>query len=203
MSLDDMLPYVLPYVGGCPELVAKHHLLLAAREFAARTHCWIEPQDAILAAADTTEYAFNLSEGQEVVKLLALSVGDREFEIVDATTGRRLLRANEGGEFAFTANRIDFTLSPAQSVDAEIVTECALQPAMDVEDLDDDAFLEHATHIGFGAAASLLAMPKQDWSSLDHADRMRARFNDKVSTLGLRVSRGYSASRPRAAANFF
>lgn len=203
MSLDDVLPYVLPYVNGCPDEVAKHHVLLSAREFAQRTHCWLEQQDAIVADADATEYAFNLSEGQDVTRLVALSVGGRDFDVVNASRGRLMLRSGGFSNFAFTANLVDFTIAPAQAAGALIVTECALRPTLDSVDLDDDAFAEHAVDIGWGAIASLMAMPRQDWSSLDYAGVMRNRFNDSIATLALRLSRGFANDRPRAAAQFF
>lgn len=203
MNLEDMLPYVLPYVNGCPEPVAIHHLRLAAIEFCARTLLWVEEQDAITAEADLITYAFNLSEGQEVVRLMSASVADREFAIANPTEGRRMVRENTGHDFVFTDNRVDFTIFPAQSAGALIVTECALKPTLDVVDVDDDVFTEHVQDVGFGAIASLTSMPRQDWTSLDVSDRMRARFNDCINTMGVRVSRGFAAAGPRGRAQFF
>lgn len=204
MTLEDLLPYVLPEVPSCPRDMALQQIRLAAIELCSRTLVWTEQQDAITTVIGQDTYSLNLDEGQEIAKLLNVWVGATEIEVVTASEGRRRKQTNSGRECAYSSNRQDIVMHPTPTVVGTLIVAAALKPSIDAEDLDDDVFSQHINDVAHGALAGLMAMNKTDWNNPDAAREHRATFNSRVSTLAIRRGRGYGKRRyATSSAKFF
>ncbi len=200
MTWDDFLPEVLPYVVGCGEALAINHIIKAAREFCAGTLVWqVEAQVATVAGQPT--YTFPLATGLEVVRLLNVSVDGTDYLVPNRSNGRRLARAFVS-DVATLSGPKAITLSVAPSVAGKpILVECAVKPTLAAETWP-DALAEHVTDIAPGAISSLCLLPKVDWTDPSTAAIQRVLFNDRKSTVGHKVSKGFGRSRQAAVVTY-
>ncbi|RZL05501.1 MAG: hypothetical protein EOP40_19985 [Rubrivivax sp.] len=200
MNWDDFLPEVLPYVVGCGEALAINHIIKAAREFCAGTLVWqVEAQ--VVTVADQAVYAIPLASGLEIVRLLNVNVNGTDYLVPNLTNGRRLARASVRDLATLTGPKA-ITLSAAPSAAGlPILVECAVKPTLAAESWPDD-LSEHVTDIAPGAISSLCLLPKVDWTDSTAAATQRVLFNDRKSTVGHKVSKGFGRSQQAATVTF-
>lgn len=201
---DDFLPFVLPYVPGCADQVALHHLKLASVEFCSRTLVWQEELDPVTANGTATEFTLNLPEGTELVRLLEVTAGEQEYEVLTAQRAHRLTKRGRGDSCrkAWSINRQDLAMQPAPGADVEIQVLAALKPQiMTATELPDD-LRQYAETIAAGARASIMLLPGE-WRDLTSAQVHRTMFVDEVNTLAMQVARGFGGARIRANPTYY
>ncbi len=208
MTFDDFLPYVQPYVSGCPRDTALHHIKLAAIEFCERSCIWRESFDTLLADGFSASYALPLDDQVELAKLLEVKVQDGadaravEADIVEVLQGRRIAGDGCSRVTAWTDNRRDVFLTPTPREDAQIDVYAAIKPALTAFSFPDDVFRHHAEHIAFGALARLFEMPGVDWSS-PLALVKREQFDEQIGKAARKAERGFGRRRRSKAERFF
>lgn len=202
MKFDDFLPHVLPSVAGCPDTLALDHILKAARTFCARTLVWNYSTPPFAAEVGQANYTLQIPEDQELVRLLLADVGGNEYATPDGPAGRRAARQLCGNYVVMQGLR-DFILSPAPSVDGvEVITDVAVKPTMATTDWPDD-LTEYVVDIAAGAIATLCLLPRVEWTNEKLAGLQMGLFNNRISTVGLKVSRGLSSGRKSARIAWF
>lgn len=203
MKFDDFLSSVLPYVTGCPDSLALDHIKKAARGFCARTLVWNYSCRPISATAGLANYTLLIGEHEEVVRVLRCEVNGTEYAVPNAAIGRAATRSMTGNLCTLSGGINDFTLSPAPWDDGlEIIMDVAVKPSMRAEDWPDD-LAEHVEAIASGAIATLCAIPKKEWSDDLTSKNEMAKFNDRIGTMAIKVSRGLGKSRHGAAVVWF
>lgn len=202
----DFFPYVLPSVRNCPDPVLEHHIRLAAIDFCRRTLCWQQLLDPIeKPAADglATEFDLLMPPEAEVVRLLSVAVDGQSIQLVEASRGVQLVRRDSGGEFAFTRDRKMVYIQPPPRAGATIEVEAALKPTLDATQFPDDLFDHYAQDIAHGAMATLMLLPKQDWTDLGLGAVHQESFDERIATVAAQVGRGFSRTTSRVKGYFF
>ncbi len=199
MTWLDFLTHVLPSVEGCPESLAIDHTIKAAREFCDRTLVWNYACDPVLSQAAEGRYTLQLDDGVEMIRALSMSVDGLDYYVPNGAEGRRVIRRQgTRRNMAVFTGPIDFTIDPPPSqAGLKIVADIAVRPAMNCPQWPDDLD-EHVTDIAHGAISSLCLLPRQEWSDTKTAGIHRGFFNERMGTVGYKVSRGYGHSRQRA-----
>jgi len=204
MTLDDLLPLVLPSVSACPEILATQHLRLALRRFCNDSLAWRSTLEPITADGTSATYDLIPDDDTEIVKLIAVALDDcTEFEIVDPIRGKSLSRYWRNGDYVYTPDRRSMVLNYAPLAGQVLTVEVALQPSLSAIDFPDQLYSDYAETIAAGAIGSLLTLPKKDWSDPNLAAVFKAQFKSETTTAGLAVELGGGSSRPRVKANFF
>lgn len=203
MKFLDMLQYVLPSAAGCPDSLAVQHLVRAARRFCSETLAWNYQTEPISSTAGLAKYTLQIGRGQELVRLIACEVNGANYLVPSGAWGRSLQRRGAGNTCVVDVNQ-DINLTPSPYVDGmQIVTDIAVRPAIvDPADWPDD-LSEHVNDIADGALATLLILPKTTWFESGAAGEKEQRFKSRISTVGMKVSKGSGRSRIGAAVRWF
>lgn len=182
MKLEDLHPYVVPYVPDMPTPTVEHHLRIAARDFLRRTHAWQFAADPIAVVADQTEYEIDTPAGVEVAKVLEVLVDDHDY-------AQACDYSEEVGGLVFQADDLP---PPGTAMTVKL----ALAPAVGVVTANwsiPDALNEYALDISHGALGSLFLMVP---GRVEDATRQMLMFNGRINTVGIKVSRGRTRRRP-------
>lgn len=201
MKLEDILPFVAPFARSLAEPTIQHHVKLAAVEFCSRTHVLTEE---LTLEGDGTATHFDLIPcgGLEVAKVRTVWVDDDEYDLADANRARRHIRASSYDEVAFSEDRQCLDINPAPKDGAVIVVACVVRPKLTEMRTIDDRLKPHLQDIAHGALSGLLALKGAD-RDMDMARANRSMFENRIATVGIQASRGFSRSRMRSAAQFF
>lgn len=203
MKWDDMLRHVLPSATGCPDTLALDHLVRAARMFCARTLAWNYETTPTDSAAGVARYTLQMGQGQELVRLLAVEFNGQAYDVPPGPKGRAMQRSGSGYTAVLEGNN-DFVLNPAPYLDGkQIITEIAVKPALDSPALWPDDLEEHVEALADGALATLLRLPDKTWTNSQAADDAQGRFQDRISTVAFKVTKGFGRSRHGAAIRWF
>ena len=193
-------PYVLPFVIGCPMPVLEHHARLAAIVFCRRTLCWTQRLDPVL--TDGTPYLdIESIFGAVIVKPKTVLVDGREWPLVSTQDGITLVSQEASGSFCFTEDGKKLSIYPIQPKGTSVVVRAAMAPSATTTTLHDD-LSEYLQDIANGAIASIMRLPGQTFSNLDHVIHEEM-FRDRIKTIAAKVSRGYLNTRIAGRARFF
>lgn len=180
MTYEDFFKWVLPVAPTVPDPTAIDHIRNAAIEFCSRTRCWSEQLDPVTADG-SSEYALNIDQECEVSRLLEVRVDSDDYPVRTARDARRLISDDPTERVAYTRNGRDLILNPAPA-SGSIVVEADLRPSIESTEFPDDVFALYAQRIAHGALASLLAMPKKDWSDPELAGYHHGLFERAINS---------------------
>lgn len=199
----DFQPYVMPYVIGCPLPVLEHHARLTAIDWCRKTLCLQRTLDAESSTGTTHEIDIAPPAGMQVVRPMDVSVDGREFNLSTGLAGIRLARENSQHEFCYTTDNRTLLVYPLQAAGTPVVITAALMPALGTSTgLDDDIALEHADDIAKGIAASIMNLPRQDFTNPPLAMTMRAEYEQRRAIVAAKYSRGIAAAKLRTPTPF-
>lgn len=176
MKLEDFYPHVVPHVSDLPLPMIELQVRTAACRFFTRTLAWQVEHDPITATADTISYDIDVPTGTELVKLKRLrSDGERDLMERAALT--------EGQQLVFHWGEPQ----PGDIIQATLVVAPAINTIGSAWQIP-DRFKPYCEDIAFGALASLL-------KSGDY----RQQFNQRISTVSVKVVREFAGGRMRRA----
>ncbi len=212
-ALSVFYPYVLPYVPGCPNPMAKQAIRSACIEFAGRS-CVVQNTQSESAIANQPNYDVEEPSGMTLVRVLAVYYGTRRLEARSREMVNNAVAArgeNVGSETYATGTPNEwFNRDPAEPVvslypvpyaaDTSAITIVAAhQPAHTATRVADILFDDYAEDIANGALARLLSMPNQPFSNPALAERHEKKFVDSMRQAAAiaRVGLGAASSRVR------
>ena len=199
----EFLPYVLPYVIGCPDPTIEQHIKLAAIDFFRRTLCHrvtLEPEPS---SGVTHEVELYPEKGTQIIKIKAVSVGGREFSLVDPAKGMSLVRSESPSDFVFTQDNLVLQVFPLQAVSTPVVVDVALAPSITAIGLGDTLAAAYLQDIAQGAIASIKRIPGQPFSDLNGSALHQGLFEVRVKTVAAKAARGFAAARISSHGRFF
>jgi len=207
-SFDAFSPYVLPYAPGCPDATIEHHVRMAAIEFCRHTNVWRADLAGLAGDGVATEFTMPLPTDAEVSKLLGVAITATGYSPTDATirtadVGARMVRDGTTDTIAYTDDLRTLTVWPAQATGKTITATVSLKPSMTAATFPDALFAHYAQDIAAGALASILAMPKKDWTDVATAGIKQAEFNAKKASTARKVERGFSSSTRRCTTRWY
>lgn len=208
MTWDDFAPFVLPYAPGCPDATMEHHARMAAIDFCRHTHVWQQALAALTGNGTATLFALTRPSDSEVDKLMGVAVTAAglaavDLAVVPALDGAQQIRDGSLHPIAFTADLRTLTAWPAPALAASIVATVSLKPSMTSATLPDALFAHYAQDIASGALATLLSLPKTEWTDMGAAAIRAAEFNAQKSAAARIVERGFAKSRRRSGLRWF
>lgn len=191
IHLKQFLPRVLPYVPGCPEVLAVAHLRDAAIEFCERTKCWRAISSVALSAngqamvTPSTATIHLIEEatwnGLDLIPVQFTDISPDELTGTSNTSPPRYITQIEPGKvqcYPFTTGgtlRISAFLKPRS--DAIYNTDAA-NPFDDANAVVPDfIYQQDAESIASGAIARILAVPEHRFSNDEKSAYYRQAFN--------------------------
>lgn len=197
MQWRDFESFVLPYVVGCPIPVLEHHARLISIDWCRKTFCHIVDLDP----TPTDGTAVLLMEPlpqTEIVKVLAVAVDGKDWTLIDPRKGQQHVRTDDPGDFCFTQDNKNLSIYPMQAESIEVVITAALMPTLrESEGLDDDIASQYMDDIAKGIIASIMRLPKQEYSDAAGSVMHESMYQNRRTTVAAKIARGLSASRMR------
>lgn len=192
----DAYDHYLNDVPGCTYALAATALRKAAQAFCGQTRAWRMTLDVILTRAGATEYEYDLSSEQEIVRVLSVKLDGKPLDIV--------LEGQEEGYGRCFVPRGPFTFSifPAPAKGQKIEIKAAIQPSNTASAIDRELYRKYINTIAQGAKAELFGMTNQPFSNPAAAQDARRKFEDGINTALSDVSTQFSSGRQRVKASF-
>ncbi len=196
---DQFLPLVLPFVPGCPDLVAEEEVRNAAEEFFDRSKAWriwTAEQDTVVNQSD---YAPTIPSNTRLVKLIAAKLDGLDLDIDDShgdmTAGLPLA--------AYTYDLVNITLWPTPaSAGQKLKVNLAMTITSAATGLDDNLFNSFRLQIAEGAIARLAAHADKPYSNAGVAGLHAGKFSDCIEKAKTARSYGNSTQRKRVTSHF-
>ena len=165
----DFHPRVMPYVMGCPFPTVDQALIDSARDFCAKTHCWVFTSTSNVYPFDSRA-EFDIDTETEVVKVMSLAVNGQVYDIKATTALRDDWRTNPPDDCTlYHDNRSEFLIFPVPASTDAVDMKMSLKPTYAATGVDDEVFSLYAEGIAAGARARLQRMPRQPWTDLSQA----------------------------------
>ena len=172
------LPYIQPYVPGCPEIIIEAHLQEAAAEFCARSEVWRYDIEQDFTSKGTSDYEIDVPKKAVLENILVLylngsalsSVSDRHYDLPSTATSAAPCYYS-----IYQDSQIRFYPTPDKSYNFEGVG--VLKPQLDATGVEDFIFQTHGRCISYGAIAKLAIIPGKEWSNPDIASYYQTKFH--------------------------
>lgn len=192
----DMMPRLMPYLVGCPEVTVEHHLQIIATDFFQRTLAWREELPQIVTAANQQDYTMLLPQHSTVAKVLTYTHDGTQHDIIDAEAGEALSLQESSVQVAWSLDRATVSINPAPIGGGVVMKlRVALKPSRTATAIPGRMFEHYIDHIVDGALARLLSMPGKEWTNTNAADRHRAAYELAVARVSMMNSKGFSRQR--------
>lgn len=197
-AITDFLPYVLPYVAGCPSPLAEQYIRDVCIDFCTYSLIAQEAHLPVSARQGVDTYSFTPPQGMEVLMIMRAWYEKAPIAVfnLDSPAMRpemistRFLGANTNGGTPRALkmdNTKTFTLNVAPATDsaAAITMQVALKPTRTATTVPDILFNYYAYEIGQGVIARLYQMPGQEFTNpaiaaAPMATYLMARSNGRV-----------------------
>ena len=200
-------PLILPDLRDCPWEMAQSRLVLAAREFFARSGAWRQELDttSIQGERDYPELV-DLMDA-EIVRVKRAFYGTQEIRPMLPTDFFKEVAEDPGTEttpqwMTVVEDTLYLHRAPLES-GVLIKAECTFKPALTARGLPADLWNQHIEHIAEGAKARLYASQAKPYTDLNLAAIARDAFNREIGKAMARASRGSTRAARRVRAHFF
>lgn len=187
-SLDLFMPYVQPYVMGCPDSAVRQAIVDAAIEFCDRTHVVQQTLDPMTTELAVSEYELDLPSRQELVQVKRAWFKGSELEPVAIESVRNALAwrdvipgvqavSGDPREF-YTVDRgaVGLYPRPTKTEVDTLTVRAALKPSRTATVLEDQLYEDWVEVIAAGALKRLHATRGQPYTDLPAASAASAVF---------------------------
>jgi hypothetical protein len=188
---EEFLPQVMPYVPGCPEIVAVSAIRSATIEFCRKSLWLLYEHDPFVTEANQGSYGLDLPEDTDLVMVFQATYNGLPLAFVGEVNMAYL---NDNAGLPKCVTQIDPTsvqLVPIPQADGDTVKLLvAITPTESSVTCDDALLGRWAERIGYGARARLHAIPGQTFSSPETALQYRAMFVTAIGEARIERARG-------------
>ncbi|MFB0692952.1 hypothetical protein ACA106_20720 [Agrobacterium pusense] len=206
-DIDDMLPFLLPYVPNCADLTAYRCIREAARDVCEKADIWRE-RDTI-EITDIDGECLSTFGDAEIKKIQAAKLNG--VPLTPHSAG--WLDENHAGWDGDNENeapaRFITQITPGKIMVAPRATgtlsvRLVLKPSLRAMTLPDFMLEKYATEIGKGAAGLALMLPNDDAGpNPAMATALLTEFNQFLDRLPMIAAKGQQGARPRTKASFY
>lgn len=166
---DRFLPYIQPYLPGCPEITIETHLREAAADFCSRSEVWEFDLDPDFTSRNTADYEIDVPTGAVLENILFLSIGGVtatrvSSKYIDNTLGAK----GAPGKYSVYQDT-SIRMYPTPDGKYEFSGTAILRPSLTATGVEDFIFERYAREISCGAIYRLAEIPGKEWSNPDVA----------------------------------
>ncbi|CAB4197163.1 hypothetical protein UFOVP1304_37 [uncultured Caudovirales phage] len=202
-SYDDFLPYVLPDVPGCAEIVAIQHIRNAVIDFCEKTLIVQTDLDPVTLIAGQADYDLEPPTNRLVTKVISLFYQNKLLkptypdEIPSATFyNSSAINADSRSDPVAWMQKDSTTFSvfpiPKTTESGAITIRAAIKPTRSSTTCDDIVFEDYAEAIASSAKARLMLTPNKAYFNPNLVATHNQLFLQGVNVARQRSSRGYT-----------
>lgn len=201
--LDVFLPYLTPWVGGCPVPLAHQSLVRSARSFCEETNVITRMSEPVELVPGEAVYDIDLDTDTDAIRLLAAWLGATPLHLPTVRDARSpLVSFSDLGAGVIAqsgtptmasseqANTVTLYPPPGDTPLPKLTVRVATRPKITARSLDDALFTRWADAVVSGAVAIIAALPGQPFSDLNQATIADARFWRAVNKARIEAQRG-------------
>lgn len=196
-AYETFLPYVYPLVPNVPEPSAIYAVRNACIDFCRGSLFLQQEIDPITVVAGTAEYEIDTPTGTVLTQVLTLyhsglRLSKRSLSEITATYTRdwRSMTGTPKMWTQFNPNEVTLILTPDTTLANALTGTMAVVPARTSLSVDSNVFERYVETIARGAAAKLMAIPNEPFTSPDGALLYTRLFNSDVSNARAAVNAG-------------
>ena len=180
ISVDTLFPYVLPFVTGCSEPLARQAIVQTAIEFCDKTAVMAETLDAFPTSKGIAEYDVDVPNTQMRVSRIISAKVDNVIVAGVHTTDAAKLTKTDGKPMGFYTTRtgsvLQVNLYPVPDDKYTIQLTVAYAPTFGATSIEDDLVNYWGEAISCGAVARIAETPNMPFSNPDLAMYKRNEF---------------------------
>lgn len=178
----DLLPLVLPYLPGCPEISAEAALREAAIDFCERALVVQKVLPAITPTQGATRYELTLDPDERVAKLLSAKCNGRPLSLTTPAGADDAPDSLGPVAAVYLAGPRALGVYPTPAAaGAAITPRVAIKPARTATTLPDDLVEDYAADIAQGAIARCAMEPGQPYTNAEVAGAASAVFEGRIT----------------------
>lgn len=164
-TLDDFLPFIMPYVPMCPEPLARQALIQAAIEFCSRTQI-VQSIERVRLVAGREVYGIDIPAQHELLNVLEVVYAGRSLDALSYPVAE-MSPGRPQGVLKPLPEQSELTVVPAPDADSAsfILVHSAFRPTAKATMLAPELFNEWHDAIVQGALKRLCAMPAQPFTA--------------------------------------
>lgn len=208
-NITDLYDDVLPFVPGCPNVLATWAIRKAARRFAEESLAHYVTLTAIDVVAGTRSYAIAPPTGSEIVKVVKVTHAGEELPPMSSFDAElrygESWKTEQGTPEVFisdTAADVQLVPVPNASLTGGLLVMVALRPTDATATIDDALAVKFRDDIACGARAALWRLPKKPWTAMDRGKEEEADFASRIGRAGAIAEHGRSGSGTKVS-NFY
>lgn len=207
-SYDDFLPYVLPDVPGCAEIVAVQHIRNAVIDFCEKTLIVQVDLDPVTLIAGQADYDLEPPTNRLVTKVISMFYRNRVLsptspdEIETATFyNASAINADSASDPVKWMQKDATTFSvfpiPKDRENNAITIRAAIKPTRSSTSCEDIVFEDYAEYIASSAKARLMMTPNKAYTNPSLVTTHNQFYLQGVNVARQRASRGYTRANLR------
>lgn len=205
MTPDQLLPYLLPEVPGCPDTLAKQTIMRTCNDFCWETGVWNEIQDPIAVRDNVNEYDLETPSGAQIVTVKSIWMVNRELVPVTMERLQELIpnwQEATGSDPAYYNSATDYSTVriypiPLGANGAMMTIRAIYTPdqfGTFIPNFLVDKFLDE---ILAGAKARLMIMPEKTWSNPQLAAVNQVMYSEGITRAKVFMAHDKVAGSPR------
>lgn len=209
-ALASFLPYVLPYVPGCPAPLAEQHIRDICIAFCATTLIAQQALDPVSIIAGIADYDLDPPTASRVHLIMRAWFDGDELRSLGPDSAVRPAMFNQHAEppppgrptgFYRIDPAIRLNATPEANAPFGLTTLAAIKPTRTAETVPDILFDDYAFEIGQGAAATLMTVPNQPFTDFAAASSRAALYASAIGPARIRAAKAHGRTtatvRPR------
>lgn len=204
ISIDALLPKIMPYAPGCPEPLALSCAIQAAQDFCQRTRLWRDEDQF-----NVTPTSFNIvcaPDGAELFEIEnalfnGLPLEPKSLAALDHDLPDWRDRDDQQAKWITQTAPGSVIVVPKSTGTLRLFT--ILKPANDADQLPDFIINDYSRVIADGALAEILITPNQSFTAPDRAQFYSARFEGRLESLTSKSIKGQQRAKIRTRGQFF
>lgn len=194
--ISDLLPDVMLYVSGCPEILAEQKIRDAAIEFCNLSGYWQERLDSFETEADKDIYDIDGPTDSVIRHILTMTVNDEVIEpskVVDLDRRSQGWRTRTDKPRRYILNSpTELMLTPIPDDIYTISMYASLRPSNDATEIPDLLLAFQREVIAAGAIFKLMTIPDRQWTNMASAALFRQQFYRGVKQARIDSNKQYS-----------
>jgi hypothetical protein len=207
-SYDDFLPYVLPDVPGCAEIVAIQAIRNTAIDFCEKTMVVETDLDPVSLVVGVTDYDLEPPAAHLVTKIVRLFYRNRELKpvarddinVASFYNPDAIDKEQPGQPQRWTqkdTKTITVWPEPKESEAGALTIRAALKPTRASTSCDDILFEDYAEYIAAGAKARLMLVPNKAYTNPNLVVTQNQLYMQGVNMARQRAARGHTRANMR------
>lgn len=185
----DLLPYILPDMKGCSDMLAEQAIAEVVMDFCTRTAIWRVFLDAQIVIPGRYEYDIDVPADATLVQIRSITIDGlppltpkHDDFIAGAYPLWKTERATPKHYFQTADDIVNLAPCPAERSTTGMIMQIALKPSPAARTFPEWIYTKYMTGLHAGIKAKLMLKPGHQFTNAAHGSRLQAEFDNCIAT---------------------